>query len=212
MLRLNYFNNIWVTLTQILSHVGQCPKGPLCPYIHDPAKVAICKDYLQTGSCPASDSCDLSHESIPERTPACLHFLRGKCSNPSCRYAHVRVNPSAQVCKDFAVLGYCSKGAACPERHVHECPDYANTGVCRKPKCHLPHVDRAGQIRKHAANNTDSATGSNEEDDSDIVSDDDYDEIDSDDVDSDGLEEDLMQLSDDTLSHALSQQQDFVQF
>ena len=172
----------------------------------------MCKDYLQTGSCPTGDSCDLSHESIPERTPACLHFLRGKCSNPSCRYAHVRVNPSAQVCKDFAVLGYCSKGAACPERHVHECPDYANTGVCRKPKCHLPHVDRAGQIRKHAANNTDSATGSNEEDDSDIVSDDDYDEIDSDDVDSDGLEEDLMQLSDDTPSHAPSQQQDFVQF
>ena len=172
----------------------------------------MCKDYLQTGSCPAGDSCDLSHDPTPERTPACLHFLRGKCSNPSCRYAHIRVNPSAPVCRDFAALGYCSKGAACPERHIHECPDYANTGVCRKSKCHLPHVDRAGQIRKHAANITDAGTNSNEDDDSDIVSDDDYDEIDSDDVDSDGLEEDLMQLSDETPSHVLSQQQDFVRF
>lgn len=172
----------------------------------------MCKDYLQTGTCPAGDSCDLSHDHTPERVPACLHFLRGKCSNPSCRYAHVRVNPSASVCKGFAVLGYCSKGANCSERHVHECPDYANSGVCRKPKCHLPHVDRAGQIKKHAANVTDRANGSERDDDSDIVSDDDYDEIDSDDVDSDGLEEDVMQLSDETASRALSQQQDFVQF
>ena len=172
----------------------------------------MCKDYLQTGTCAAGDSCDLSHDHTPERVPACLHYLRGKCSNPSCRYAHVRVNPSASVCKDFAILGYCSKGANCLERHVHECPDYAKTGVCRKPTCHLPHVDRAGQIRKHAANFADPPNGSDEDDDSDIVSDANYDEIDSDDVDSDGLEEDVMQLSDDTASHILSQQQDFVQF
>ncbi|KAL9134402.1 MAG: hypothetical protein Q9175_004413 [Cornicularia normoerica] len=112
---------------------------------------------------------------------------------------------------DFAILGYCSKGANCSERHVHECPNYANTGICRKPKCHLPHIDRAGQIKKHAANVADRANGSEKDDDSDIVSDDDNDEIDSDDVDSDGLEE-VMQLSDDTVSRALSQQQDFVQF
>ena len=172
----------------------------------------MCKDYLQTGTCAAGDSCDLSHDHTPERVPACLHYLRGKCSNPSCRYAHVRVNPSALVCKDFAILGYCSKGANCPERHAHECPNYAKTGICRNPKCHLPHVDRAGQIRKHTANITDRTNASEEEDDSDIVSDDNYDEIDSDDVESEGLEEDVMQISDDTASHILSQQQDFVQF
>lgn len=185
----------------------------MCLYIHDPAKVAMCKDFLQTGECVAGDSCDLSHEPMPERVPACLHFLRGKCSHPSCRYAHVRVNPSAPVCKDFAVLGYCSKGADCSERHVHECPDYANTGACRKQKCHLPHVDRAGQIRKHAANIPDPLNGSGQDDDdSDIVSDAEYEEIDSDDLDSDGLEEDLRQLADGTPPHALSQQQDFVHF
>ena len=54
--------------------------------------------------------------------------------------------------------------------------------------------------------------GSEEDNDSDIVSDDDNDEIDSDDVDSDGLEEDLLHLSDDTIPRVLSQQQDFVRF
>ncbi|KAK4697622.1 hypothetical protein P7C71_g498, partial [Lecanoromycetidae sp. Uapishka_2] len=52
--------------------------------------------------------------------------------------------------------------------------------------------------------------GSEEEDDSDIVSDDEYDEIDSDDVDSDGLEMDPMDIE--TASHELSQQNDFVGF
>ncbi len=171
----------------------------------------MCKGYLQTGSCPAGEFCDLSHDPSPERVPACLHFLRGKCSNATCRYTHVRVSPAAPVCKDFAVLGYCGKGKECPERHVHECPDYANTGVCRKRRCHLPHVDRAGQMRKHAANVTDVTIGSADDDDSDLVSDDD--DTDSDDVDSDGLEDDPTQLLDDTASqasHALSQQQDFV--
>ena len=175
----------------------------------------MCKDYLQTGDCPAGTSCDLSHEPSPERVPACLHFLRGKCSNTTCRYAHVRVNPAASVCKDFAILGYCSQGAKCSERHVHECPNYANSGVCRKPKCHLPHVDRAGQIRKHTANVTDVASGSAEDDDSDLVSDDDYDEIDTDDVDSDDLEEIPTQFASDArsdVSYNISQQKDFVPF
>lgn len=191
----------------------------MCPYIHDPTKVAICKDFLKTGSCPAGDACDLSHDPKPERVPACLHFLRGKCSNPACRYAHVRVNPGARVCQRFATLGYCELGASCNERHVHECPDYANTGACHNKKCRLPHVDRAGQIRKFAANKVgdsdDSRHGDGEDDpDSDIDSEeeDGYDAIDSDDVDSDGLEDEPMQISMGTDTHEISQQQDFVHF
>jgi hypothetical protein len=200
------------------SCLGQCPRGPLCPYIHNPAAVAICKEFLQTGSCPAGDACDLSHDPTPERVPACLHFLRGKCSNPSCRYAHIRVNPSALVCRDFAVLGYCGRGVNCSERHVHECPDYANTGACRSLKCRLPHVDRAGQIRKHSANSAEKISkreseSPGEDSDGDLSSaGEDYDGNDSDDVDSDGLEEDLTLLADDVDFHAFSQQQDFVRF
>ncbi|MDI1491425.1 MAG: hypothetical protein OHK93_002634 [Ramalina farinacea] len=181
----------------------------------------MCRDFLQTGTCPAGDSCDLSHDPTPERVPACLHFLRGKCSNSPCRYAHVRVNPAALVCRDFAILGYCGKGVNCLERHIHECPDYANTGTCRNTKCALPHVDRAGQIRKRAAA---ASTANNnvvidretqhddEEDDDDVVSDEEED-TNSDDMDSDGVEEILgADPSDDAASHALSQQQDFVGF
>lgn len=179
----------------------------------------MCKDYLQKGICPAGDACDRSHKPTPERVPACLHFLRGKCSNISCRYAHIRVNPSAPVCKDFAVLGFCGKGADCTERHVHECPGYAKTGVCHNKKCRLPHVDRAGQLRKRAVDNADinshSRNGNlaDENDESDVASDDGYyEEIDSDDVDSEGLPEDMMHLSDNAEDLRLTQQQDFVPF
>jgi hypothetical protein len=94
---------------------------------------------------------------------------------------------------------------------VHECPDYANTGVCNKKRCRLPHVDRAGQIRKNTgANKVDAMNG----DESDASSEEEqYDEIDSDDVDSDVLDEDEAELiieRDD--SNDLSQQQDFISF
>lgn len=81
----------------------------------------------------------------------------------------------------------------------------------------MPHVDRAGQIRKHAAKSTDvsqnSVLQSGEGSDSDLLSDEEeFDEIDSDDVDSDGLDNDLIQLSHDQGCQPLSQQQDFVHF
>ncbi|KMP06953.1 zinc finger domain-containing protein [Coccidioides immitis RMSCC 2394] len=173
---------------------GSCYKGPKCSYIHDPNKVAICKEFLQTGKCSAGPSCDLSHEPSPERSPACVHFIRGRCSNPACRYAHIRVTPGAPVCRDFAILGYCSKGDQCQDRHVIECPDYANMGKCAKQKCPLPHIDRAGQIRKLAANKADNNTHATEnpgEYADDVSSEEEaYDEIDSDDVDSDELDDD----------------------
>ncbi len=63
----------------------------------------------------------------------------------------MRVNPAAPVCHAFATVGYCEKGASCTDRHIFECPEYANTGVCTNKKCRLPHVDRAGQLRKIGA-------------------------------------------------------------
>ncbi|BDD60161.1 hypothetical protein MAP00_005316 [Monascus purpureus] len=190
---------------------GACYKGPNCLYIHDPNKVAICKEFLQTGKCNAGLSCDLSHEPSPHRSPACMHFLRGRCSNPECRYAHVRVTPGAPVCRDFATLGYCEKGATCEERHVHECPNYANMGICNKKRCLLPHVDRAGQIRKMAANKIGPSAS---EDEADLSSEEEeYDEIDSEDVDSDESDDDQTEIILGGLdSGELAQQQDFVRF
>jgi hypothetical protein len=55
----------------------------------------------------------------------------------------------ALVCEGFARLGYCEAGADCPNLHVFECPDYSNKGNCDvKPRCYLPHVKRAGQLRR----------------------------------------------------------------
>lgn len=190
---------------------GTCYKGPMCLYVHDPNKVAICKDFLQTGQCSAGESCDLSHEPSPHRSPTCMHFLRGRCSNPECRYAHIRVTPGAPVCRAFATLGYCEKGAECEERHVHECPDYANTGVCHKKRCKLPHVDRAGQIRKAAAAAASKAESGEREDESDMSSgEEEYDAIDSDDVDSDEFDDMPEELIEGEDSGEMSQQQDFI--
>jgi hypothetical protein len=78
----------------------------------------------------------------------------------------------------------------------------------------LPHVYRAGQIRKNAANRTESSP-SNEDD--DVSSDEEeYDEIDTDDVDSDELDEDDDEPMDiiegNPRDVELSGQQDFVHF
>ena len=127
------------------------------------------------------------------------------------------MTPGAPVCRDFAILGYCSKGDQCEERHVHECPDYANTGKCNNKRCQLPHIDRAGQIRNREANTTGSADNNHsteeeeEEEDEDVSSEEEYDEIDSDDVDSDELDEteEFIQGSD---HDEIQQQQDFIPF
>ncbi|KAI9709315.1 MAG: hypothetical protein M1820_003435 [Bogoriella megaspora] len=188
---------------------GYCPHGPQCRFTHDADKVAICKTFLSTGACQAGESCDLSHNPTSHRVPACVHFLRGMCTKDDCRYAHVRVNAGAPVCYAFATLGYCEKGASCAERHVHECPNYSNKGTCRNSKCPLPHVDRAGQLRKAAT-----ALRVGEDDDdvmSDLSSNNEYDEIDSDDVDSDDLEEDVdLFAAEVNMDHEFSQQHDFI--
>ncbi|KAI9925025.1 hypothetical protein MW887_006432 [Aspergillus wentii] len=184
-----------------------CYKGPSCLYVHDPNKVAICKDFVQTGKCAAGLSCDLSHEPSSHRSPTCMHFLRGRCANPECRYAHIRVTPGAPVCREFATLGYCERGDECDQRHVHECPDYANTGVCNKKRCHLPHVDRAGQMKNAASkadNNEEESDASSEEEE--------YDAIDSDDVDSDEFDDEPEFIIEGTGNGELLQQQDFVRF
>ena len=114
-------------------------------------------------------------------------------------------------------MGYCGNGADCSNRHVHECPDYANTGTCRKKKCDLPHVDRAGQIRKHAAQSVDAGAAvdnvkSSDANDSDLSSDeDDYANTDGDDVDSDDLEDETFIGVNDRGHQELAQQNDFVQ-
>ena len=68
------------------------------------------------------------------------------CKNgDACKYPHVRLGARSGVCRDFAVLGYCERGGDCEKEHVRECPDFAETGVCEKKACKLPHVIRANR-------------------------------------------------------------------
>ncbi|EPE36626.1 CCCH zinc finger [Glarea lozoyensis ATCC 20868] len=189
---------------KVFSTTGSCNKGPRCRYIHDPSKTAACKEFLQTGSCPSGESCDLSHELTPERTATCVHFAKGNCSNPNCRYIHARVSPAAPVCRAFGIYGYCEKGAHCEERHVHECPDFSNTGTCTTKGCKLPHRYKASVMRS----NTNRGEASGDDESSDLSSDDDDAAIDSDDVDSDDMEE---YFGNEEAPDLEAMQQDYVQ-
>lgn len=116
------------------------------------------------------------------------------------------------MCRNFATLGYCEKGATCEERHVHECPDYANKGVCHRKRCNLPHVDRAGQIRKFTANIAGSPSPEDGNEDDLSSEEEEYDEIDSEDVDSGDDDDDTEVIIGGLDSGELAQQQDFVRF
>ncbi|KAK9794573.1 putative C3H1-type domain-containing protein [Seiridium cardinale] len=160
---------------------GSCIKGPNCRFVHDPAKVAICRDWLFKSDCPNGDACDLVHETTEERTPLCMHFANGKCHNDSCPYVHAEHSQTDPVCRDFGFNGYCGRGAKCPDRHVFECPDFSNTGICKTKGCKLLHRERASVLRSKAGNN-------NDEDMADLSSDEDEGAA-PDDIDSDEVEE-----------------------
>jgi len=130
-------------------------------YQHDASKIAICWTFLQ-GNCPnTADTCQLSHDPTPERTPLCLHFANnGRCTRDECPFPHVRVGPRQGICRDFAVLGYCAKGLNCDKQHIRECPDFAEKGVCSTKGCKLPHVIRANRNRKPATSTSTDTTGS----------------------------------------------------
>ncbi|KAI0246711.1 hypothetical protein BJV78DRAFT_1364670 [Lactifluus subvellereus] len=128
---------------------GSCNRGLTCAYKHDPAKIAICWPYLQNNCPHTSETCALSHDSNPHRTPLCVHFANaGRCTRANCLYPHVRVGRRDGVCRDFAVLGYCEAGIECLKQHVRECPDFAESGECPNKFCKLPHVIRANRARK----------------------------------------------------------------
>ncbi|TWU74488.1 hypothetical protein ED733_005236 [Metarhizium rileyi] len=174
-----------------------CPKGPSCRYQHDPTKVAMCKDLLKDGKCFNGESCDLSHDATPERVPNCLHYAKGHCTKANCPYTHSRAAPGALVCKAFGFYGYCDKGASCTERHVFECPDFSNTGICKTKGCKLLHRERASVLRNQIK-----ADKAMEED---VSSDEEP--VDSDDVDSDEVAEFIEADSDDS---DFEKQKDFI--
>ena len=123
-------------------------------YQHDPSKIAICWSFLHANCPHTAETCPLSHDPTPERTPPCVHFANnGRCTRANCHFPHVHLGPREGICHDFAVLGYCEKGLDCDEQHVRRC--LAEKGKCTTNGCKLPHVIRANRNRKAP----DSATG-----------------------------------------------------
>ncbi|KAI0405030.1 hypothetical protein F4802DRAFT_565439 [Xylaria palmicola] len=183
------------------SWTGTCPKGPSCRYIHDASKTAVCRNWLLKGECPRGDSCDLAHEITEERTPLCMHYANGKCNNPSCSYIHAEHSPTDPVCRTFGIYGYCEKGARCPARHVFECPDFSNNGVCKLKGCKRQHIERASILRKA---NRQASSGDMED-----LSSEEEDMVDSDDVDSDEVEE---FIGNDDTDLSFAEQKDFIGF
>ncbi|KAI9483455.1 MAG: hypothetical protein EXX96DRAFT_536790 [Benjaminiella poitrasii] len=121
---------------------GKCPNGARCPFLHDSNRRAICPRFLQNRCKKTASTCRLSHTPNPHIMPHCVHFQKGYCTNDPCIYMHVKVSSGAPVCRAFAMEGYCPKGLECDEKHVHVCPEFAETGKCSNANCRLPHVAR----------------------------------------------------------------------
>lgn len=185
---------------------GTCPKGPNCRFVHDAAKVAVCKDFLHKSECVNGDACDLSHELTPQRVPTCLHYIKGNCAKFECPYSHQDISPAAPVCRSFGFYGYCDKGRDCAERHVAECPDFSNTGKCPTKGCKLLHRERASVLRKTGP----PQSGGADEEMEDLSSDEES--VDSNDVDSDEVDEFLGQNSNSVADSDIEGQRDFIEF
>ncbi|PIA47563.1 hypothetical protein AQUCO_01400305v1 [Aquilegia coerulea] len=68
---------------QFFTRFGKCNKGDgKCPYIHDPAKIAVCTKFLK-GLC-SNATCKLTHKVIPERMEDCSYFLQGEFGVSCC--------------------------------------------------------------------------------------------------------------------------------
>lgn len=91
------------------------------------------------------------------------------------------------MCAAFGFCGYCDKGADCTDRHVFECPDFSNTGLCKTRGCKLLHRERASVLRNQAKQRDETQDVSSEDE-----------SVDSDDVDSDEVAEFLEGDDDDS--------------
>ncbi|KAI7861431.1 hypothetical protein BDF14DRAFT_1869661 [Spinellus fusiger] len=119
---------------------GKCPREKHCAFQHDRARRAICPRFVRQQCSKTPEKCFLSHTPTPHIMPHCLYFQRERCTNDECLFPHVSVSPDAPVCKSFALEGYCSKGLSCHSKHVHVCPEFAESSKCSNANCRLPHV------------------------------------------------------------------------
>lgn len=124
------------------TRTGACRRGERCPFVHDPARRALCPGALKPSGCilPAG-TCLLSHTRTPHNTPDCVHFSRtGTCRHgDACMYVHAGRPADAPLCRPFVYAGWCEQGLECERRHAKECPDFREKGACTNATCRLAH-------------------------------------------------------------------------
>lgn len=124
------------------TRTGACRRGERCPFVHDPARRALCPGALKPSGCMLPPgTCLLSHTPTPHNTPHCVHFLRtGACRHgDACMYVHAALPADAPLCRPFVYAGWCEQGRACERRHAKECPNFREKGACTNAACRLAH-------------------------------------------------------------------------
>jgi hypothetical protein len=165
--------------------------------VHDVTKLALCKRFLYKKACSKDTLCSLSHNATPNNTPHCLYHLENRCTNSPCMFFHAHIHQNAPVCDSFGKLGYCSAGEACSFLHVYECPDFANNAICDVgDSCPLRHVHNAARMKAAALDSSGVASPENFLERDEYIGD---------------LRDDVSS-PDETQSHAITQQHDFVAF
>ncbi len=76
----------------------------------------MCRLFLRDECPKTSGTCNLSHELDPNRTPECGLFLRQLCTDPACKYLHVKKSSTAEDCELFR-KSWCPEGVNCAKRH-----------------------------------------------------------------------------------------------
>src|SRR6185312_11544249 len=105
-----------LSLLLILS-LGLCKSGAKCQYRHDKERIAVCRDWLTTGTCSKPATCPLRHEPSAHLIPHCKHFDKSICTREDCPYTHVHVSKGAKICEDF-IQGFCEQGEECEMKHL----------------------------------------------------------------------------------------------
>eukprot|EP01134_Creolimax_fragrantissima_P008248 CFRG8248T1 len=124
-----------------------------CPYVHDPAKVNVCRQFIKGKQCKFPEGeCPLSHVADKNKMPLCMtYYNKGQCKRGSeCYDLHIDVDHSKPACKDF-INGYCPNGSACAKRHHWTCPEFSEKGSCHLgKKCSMRHITytATGQDKK----------------------------------------------------------------